>query len=92
MNLEICKKCLNCKSLEFYYDWCTDPLNYKNKFYFLKLIGFPMIYCPVISKKLYKSKEEVIAIINEGKAKDFYEIDETCRFYTEQKIIDWNNK
>ena len=91
MNIDICKKCLNCNEIKFYY---YDVSAFGQELYFLKLCGFTAgfdepNFCQ-IKGEAFENKDEIIKIIHSNKGKYHFQIDESCPYYVEHQISDFN--
>ena len=91
MNLDICKKCLKCKSVKFFYDFGFTES--REKFYFIIIQGFPLgTGCKLKNYKIFLSEDEAKDIILKNKAESIIHIDNNCPYYMEHQMNDWNIK
>lgn len=85
MNLEICKKCLNCDHVEISYNY--NRMEGGEVFYYFRIIGFPTDkICQLRHVKAYKNRREVIDMISQKRAEHEILMEETCPYYVEQIV------
>lgn len=91
MNLDICKKCLKSKCVNFYWN-NVYSVSARKDFYYITIVGFPLNICKLKNYTMFKTKEEVIEIIDKNYAENYIHIDKSCPYYIEHKINKWNKK
>lgn len=61
-------------------------------FYYITIAGFPFNVCRLKNYKMFNTKEEVIEIIDGNRSENYINLDESCPYYAEHQISEWNKK
>ena len=89
MNLDICKKCLKSKHVNFFWNNVYNNSEHRD-FYYITIVGYPFNICKMKNYKMFDTKEEVVEIIDTNRSENFINLDESCPYYAEHQMSDWN--